>query len=211
MSYECERIHIWLNRLRRYQYPFDENQLPLNGIYILFEKNEYSHGGDRIVRVVSHTGVNQLASRLKQHFVSEKKDRSIFRKNIGRAILHINNDPFIDDWELDLTSKEARIKYANQIDLDYQNHIEILVTKYIQTNFSFCLFEVADKSERLTIETKLISTISNCSECHPSENWLDLYSPKEKIRHSGLWLVNNLYKESFTNDELDMLIDKVSG
>lgn len=211
MSYECERIHIWLNRLRRYQYPFDENQLPLNGIYILFEKNEYSHGGDRIVRVVSHTGVNQLASRLKQHFVSEKKDRSIFRKNIGRAILHMNNDPFIDDWELDLTSKEARIKYANQIDLDYQNHIEILVTKYIQTNFSFCLFEVADKSERLTIETKLISTISNCSECHPSENWLDLYSPKEKIRHSGLWLVNNLYKESFTNDELDMLIDKVSG
>ena len=40
---------------------------------------------DRIVRIGTHTGENQLRSRLMQHFVKENKNRSIFRKNIGRC------------------------------------------------------------------------------------------------------------------------------
>lgn len=211
MSCECEKIHSYFNKLKRYNFPFDTLQIPLNGIYILFEKDEYAHGGDRIVRVGTHTGVGQLASRLKQHFVSEKKDRSIFRKNVGRAILHMNNDAFLKYWEIDLTSKEARTKYSNQIDLDYQRHIESLVTNYIHENFSFCTVELMDKSERLSIEAKLISTISNCTECKPSDKWLGQHSTKEKVRESGLWLVNELYKKSFTSDEIDLFIHKVSG
>ena len=67
--------------------------VPLNGIYLLYERGELGHGADRIVRVGTHTGKNQLVSRLKQHFVHENKDRSIFRKNIGRAILNRQQDP----------------------------------------------------------------------------------------------------------------------
>ena len=47
-----------------------------------------------------------------QHFLNENKDRSIFRKNIGRAILNKENDSFLEKWEIDLTPKEAREKYS---------------------------------------------------------------------------------------------------
>jgi len=78
------------------RFPFCEDQIPLNGIYILFEKGELAHNTDRIVRIGTHTGINQLRSRLKQHFIVENKDRSIFRKNIGRALLNKNHDDFIN-------------------------------------------------------------------------------------------------------------------
>jgi len=35
-----------------------------------------------------------MPSRLLQHFVMENKDRSIFRKNIGRALLARAGDPY---------------------------------------------------------------------------------------------------------------------
>ena len=63
---------------------------------------------DRIVRIGTHTGENQLRSRLMQHFVKENKNRSIFRKNIGRCFLNIENQDYLDSWELDITPKEGR-------------------------------------------------------------------------------------------------------
>ena len=39
------------------------------------------------MNICTHTGKNQLISRLKQHFTNMNKDRSIFRKNIGRCLL----------------------------------------------------------------------------------------------------------------------------
>ena len=47
-----------------------------------------------------------------QHFVKESKDRSIFRKNIGRALLHKAADPFLAEWELDRTSRAARERHG---------------------------------------------------------------------------------------------------
>ena len=58
---------------------------------------------DRIVRVGTDTGQNNLKSRMSQHFTNENKDRSIFRKNIGRAILNKNNSSLLNYWNLDLT------------------------------------------------------------------------------------------------------------
>jgi hypothetical protein len=45
---------------------------------------------------------------------------------------------------------------------------------------------IDDKANRLALESKIISTISTCTDCGPSKQWLGLYSPKEKIRKSGL-------------------------
>jgi len=206
MSEYCNELHQQFNKLKRFKFPYDEKEIPLNGIYILFEKGELAHNVDRIVRIGTHTGKNQLRSRLKQHFITENKDRSIFRKNIGRALLSKNNDPFLSKWELDLTPKESKDKHASQIDFEKQKEIERKVTEYIQKQFSFIIIPIDQKEKRLEFESKIISTISSCEECKPSTNWLGLFSPKEKIRKSGLWLVNELYKQPLSKKELEELI-----
>ena len=83
MSEICQQLHDLFNSLPRHQFPFNEQAIPSNGIYILFEKREYAHGADRIVRVGTHTGANQLRSRLKQHFVKETKTEAFFARTLG--------------------------------------------------------------------------------------------------------------------------------
>ena len=209
MNNYCSEIHKLINQMTKYDFCFSDNDIPKNGIYILFENNEFSHGVDRIVRVGTHTGENQLLSRIKQHFLNKNKDRSIFRKNIGRAMLNKEKDNFINLWEIDMTSKNNRTLFKDKIDFDYQKKIENRVTEYIKNNLSFCVFEVENKNNRLTLESRIISSISHCNECKGSQGWLGNYSPKEKIRKSGLWLVNELYKESLSKsqyEELSLLI-----
>lgn len=84
--------------------------------------------------------------------------------------------------------------------------MEKQVSKYIQENLSFVIIEIFDKSSRLFYESKLISTVSLCNDCYSSNDWLGKYSPKDKIINSGLWLVNELYKQPFTEDELEEFI-----
>jgi hypothetical protein len=205
MSEACDTLHHWFNAMERHHFPFDESRIPSDGIYVLFEKGETAHGGDRIVRIGTHTGEGQLRSRLRQHFVSENKDRSIFRKNIGRCLLNREGDPFLGDWELDLTTRNAKDKHASAIDSSKQAAVERDVTKRIQETFSFVVFEVKEKERRLELESKIISTVSLCDECLPSKNWLGSSSPKEKIRDSGLWLVNELYKEPLSSGDMERL------
>ena len=211
MSKECEILHEIFCLMKKHHFPFDESVIPQDGIYILFEESELGHRAERIVRIGTHTGKNQLSSRLKQHFLIENKDRSIFRKNIGRAILKKMKDPFLEQWEIDLTTRKARDKYSHKINLDRRRKIESRVSQYIQKHFSFSVFEVKDKTRRLEIESKLISTVSLCNECKPSSEWLGNYSPKNKIRESGLWLVNELYKTPFTLQELKQLEKQLKG
>jgi len=201
MSRICFELHQLLNHLPVFVFPFDTSRIPLNGIYILFETGETGHNTDRIVRIGTHTGRDQLRSRLKQHFIQENKDRSIFRKNIGRAILNRDNDPFLAQWEIDLTSYYAKQMYKNVVDFSKQKQVEHQVTKYIQEKFHFVVFRVDEKEKRMAWESNLISTVSLCTECRPSSNWLGNYSPIEKIRQSGLWNVNELYKKPLSDGE----------
>lgn len=205
MSKICEELHKLLNSMKRFKFPFNENEIPLNGIYALFEKGEKGHELDRIVRIGTHTGKNQLRSRLKQHFINENKDRSIFRKNIGRAILNKERDSFINSWNKDLTTKKAKEKFSQSTDFNKQREIEKKVSEFIQKNFSFVVFRVDEKDKRLNLESKIISTISSCKECNPSNDWLGLFSPKEKIVNNGLWLVNEIGKEPLNEEELSEL------
>jgi hypothetical protein len=201
----CEELHFLLNNRRRYRFPFEGDLIPKNGIYFLFEKGENGHGTDRIVRIGTHTGKNQLHSRLRQHFIKNNKDRSIFRKNIGRAYLNFKKDPFLLQWEYDLTSRENKEKYFHIVDLNKLQKIEAIVSQYIQEHFSFVVIEVDNKEHRLIYESRLISTISLCKGCSPSDQWLGLNSPQKKIRESGLWLVNELYKEPLSEKEFEKI------
>ena len=202
MSKNCHTIHQWFGGMKKHSFPFNEQEIPPNGIYILFEKGEFAHSTNRIVRIGTHTGNNQLRSRLFQHFLNENKDRSIFRKNIGRALLNKDKDIFLEQWEIDLTTKNAKNLYSNSADFIKQKETEKRVTKYIQDNFSFVVFQIDSKDKRLEIESKIISTVSLCEECKSSENWLGNSSPKEKIGKSGLWLVNELWKTPLSNEDM---------
>ena len=171
------------------------------------KKGETAHGANRIVRFGTHTGNDQLRSRLKQHFLVENKDRSIFRKNIGRAFLNRDRDPFLSDWELDLTARKAKEQHSGRVDIARQQAIERRVSDYIQTSFSFVSVPADEKEQRLRLEAPLISTISLCETCRPSTAWLGRFSPKEKIQKSGLWLVNELYGQPLSNEEFSKLRD----
>lgn len=193
------QLHAIFNEKTRFCFPFDDELLPNNGIYIIFEKGEKYKNWDRIVRVGTHTGENQLRSRLKQHFVNENKNRSIFRKNIGRCFLKRENHPYLKIWELDTTSKSDKIKYSSLINKSFEQEIEKKISKYIQDNLSFAVFKITSKESRLFWESKIISTLAAFPDIKPSDNWLGQFSPKDKIRRYGLWQVNEL-----TNQPLDM-------
>lgn len=202
----CREIHEITNKMRRFNYPFELEEIPENGVYILFEKGEKTYGDlDRIIRVGTHTGDNQLRPRISQHFIKENKNRSIFRKNIGRAILNKNNDDYLKIWDLKTVKRVDKEKYGHLLDLDYEKKIEGEVTKYMRDAFSFVVFEVYNREDRLLFESRLISEVSNCKDCVPSEDWLGKYSPKKKIVESGMWLVNELYKENLSDDEFEIL------
>jgi len=191
--------------LTRFEFPFNKNQIPKVGIYALFEEDEVGHGTDRIVRIGTHRGPGQLPSRLEQHFLKENKDRSIFRKNVGRCLLNGDNDPFLKWWEIDLTTSEAKLEYRNSIDKDKLRMVESRVSEYIRQRFTFVVFPVEEKEERLRLESRMISTVSLCEDCSPLSDWLGLFSPKEKIRKSGLWLEQGLWKEPLSTSDVDRL------
>ena len=200
-------LHKLFNEQKRYSFPFEQfiMQIPQNGIYIIFENGEKYDALDRIVRIGTHTGVNQLRSRLNQHFIKENKNRSIFRKNIGRCILNKENNPYLNLWELDITSKAEKEKNLKLLDLVFEKQIEKRISNYVQTNHSFCVFRVDTKEERLFWESKIVSTLAKSNELKPSANWMGNNSPKEKIRASGLWQVNQLYNASLTEQEFEQL------
>jgi len=131
------------------------------------------------------------------------------RKNIGRALLNRDHDPFLRFWELDLTTRKMREKHG-QIDLDRKQAVERAVSQHIQEHFSFAVVRFDEKGDRLRLESKMISTASLCDGCSPSRQWLGLSSPKRKIRESGLWLINELYKEPLSVEDLGLLSAAIS-
>jgi hypothetical protein len=204
MSKLCKQVHLLFSARQAFPFPFNPAKFPKNGIYVLFENGETAHGAKRIVRVGTHTGDDHLRLRLRQHFMQDSKDRSGFRKMIGGALLQRESDPFLTQWELDLTTQEAKEKNPN-IDFKRLAEVENKVTEYIQKHFELCVIEVKEKADRLELESKIISTISRCDECKPSTGWLGLQSPKEKIRESGLWLTNELYKTQLVESDIEKL------
>ena len=202
MTSRCGALHEILDEAHRFRYPLSLSNAPPNGLYILFEEGEVGHGRNRIVRVGTHIGSNRLRKRLDDHFVKESKDRSIFRKNIGRAILAQAHDPFLNQWENDRTTRAARQEPLHPSDAHKLQEIESLVSSVLRHRFSFVLIRAEDKETRLRWESQIIATVSHCQECAPSPHWLGNHSPVEKIRESGLWLVNGLYGEPLGIEDL---------
>lgn len=205
-------LHQLFNEQKRFSFPFDNSisEIPQNGIYIIFESCEKYKELDRIVRVGTHTGINQLRSRLNQHFVKENKNRSIFRKNIGRCILNKECSDYLSLWELDTTSRVDKAKNLSLLDLTFEKGIEKRISNYIQTNLSFSVFQVDTKDDRLFWERRIVSTLAKAADIKPSDKWLGNHSTKDKIKASGLWQVNELYNERLSEIELEQLKQLIS-
>ena len=94
----CYKLHRLFNSLPRYKWDTINRINFNNGIYIVFEKGETFYGIDRIVHVGTHRSDDRLIGKLKDHFWSANCDNSVIRKNIGRAILRRNNNPYLRIW-----------------------------------------------------------------------------------------------------------------
>ena len=179
------------------------DKLPYNnGIYVMFERGELYKGRNRIVRVGSHRSPDRLKKRLKNHFINKNADGSIFRKNIGKAMLHRNGDPYLRIWELDTSRKDVKEKYRYLIDKKKENELEEIISEYLKTNITFVCFPVNVEKERLRLEEGIISALNHTEDFHVSTNWLGLSSPVEEIKSSGLWNRHGLNGSLLTDEEM---------
>lgn len=206
MNEVCRFLHKELSKMPRHRAGFDPEGLPKNGLYFLFEKGEAAHDGERIVRVGTHTGQNNLPKRLNEHLFALNKDRSIFRKHIGRCLLSRRNDPFLAAWEIDLTTRLAREKSAHLVDTNRLAEVEKEVSDYINDSFSFTILRIDDKTRRMAAEHGALCTIAMCAECTASDHWLGAHHPNSVIRESGLWNVQGLHGRPLGLEEAGILI-----
>lgn len=218
MSNECAVLHNRVASLEKHRWPLEKAQVPRNGIYFFFEEGEISaHDGlPRIVRVGTHRDGN-FASRMADHFVDDPrkmnlsrtkpspKDRSIFRKNLGRAILNRDGDPYLAVWNIDFTTIRARETHAGRRDIQKERRLEEQVSQILRRRFSPCWIPVEGQERRMGrggLEAALIGTLSRCGECGPGPNWLGRHSPKRKIAKSGLWLEQHLAAPTLSVDQV---------
>ena len=223
----CEWLHNLLEDLPLLRYPFDIEKLPDNGVYFFYEKGEL-HGHNskdkpRIVRVGTHREGN-FKSRMKDHFIfndskmnfnqnqSPPHDRSIFRTNLGRAILNKSNSKYLKIWNTDFTTKKNREELSHLRNIKFEKEIETKVTKLLHENFSFKFLIVEGEEGRIGskgIESKLIGTLSHCEKCTSSKRWLGNHSPVSKIQNSGLWLYQHLADEPISESDKKELLKLV--
>ncbi|MCC6019121.1 MAG: hypothetical protein LM601_08820, partial [Candidatus Verstraetearchaeota archaeon] len=207
MSELCKWLHERLEELPLIRYPFRLDLLPECGVYFFYEDGEvWGHGGDklRIVRVGTHKG-GSLRNRIAEHYLLGKyerqmyfdrnrpkpSDRSIFRKNIGRALLNRNNDSYLEIWNIKFVEREDRERYGFMRNINKEKELEEKITRIIRERFSFRFIVLNGQAERIMLERALIGTLASCKLCRPSENWLGNYSPIPEIRESGLWLTQH--------------------
>lgn len=214
-SINCEWLHKQLEKLPLFRYPFDLNKLPDDGIYFFYERGEtWGHGKNkpRIVRIGTHRSGN-FKSRISEHYLLDERkmdfnstqaaprERSIFRKNIGRALLNKQKSNYLDIWEIDFTNKKSRKTKGHLRNIKLEKKIEGQISRILRENFSFRFIEIKNEMGSEGLESRLIGTVAQCQLCKPSVRWLGQYSPKSEIRESGLWLVQHLRNKGLTNKD----------
>lgn len=214
----CEWLHRQLETIPLCKYPFSLEELPQNGIYFFYEDGEvwgHDSGHQRIVRIGTHRN-NNFRSRISSHFLLNErkmnfnqmkpapKDRSIFRKNIGRALLNKEEDAYLTIWNIDFTPRIAREESGHMRNIPKEKMIESEVTKLLRNQFSFRFIIVDSQLERMGssgLESSLIGTVAQCKLCGPSSNWLGSHSPKIEIAESGLWLSQHLNADAINEND----------
>ncbi|MEM4487481.1 MAG: hypothetical protein QXK88_01560 [Desulfurococcaceae archaeon] len=162
MSELCKWLHEQLEQLPMIRYPFELERLPKSGIYFFYEKGEiWRHGGvkPRIVRIGTHSGEGNFRSRMGEHFLLDESrmnfdkdkpkpsDRSVFRKNIGRALLNRDSDPYLQVWEKDFTPRKNKELFSHLRDIEKEKAIEAEITRILRENFTFRFIALENPSD----------------------------------------------------------------
>jgi hypothetical protein len=215
-----------MEQLPLIRFPFKLETLPENGIYFFYEDGEFwGHGGEklRIVRVGTHKDGN-FRSRIREHFLLDEawmdfdkskpkpSDRSIFRKNLGRALLNKEKDDYLKIWEIDFTTRRNQELWGDKRDMEKEKKIEEKITKILREKFSFRFIILDPHVERMGskgLESSLIGTLASCKSCRPSSEWLGNYSPVKKIQESGLWLVQHLKSNPINEKDKEIILRAV--
>jgi hypothetical protein len=226
MSDLCKLLHEHLDCLPSVRFPFNLKGLPSNGIYFFYEQGEiWGHGDSkpRVVRVGTHKDGN-FRSRIAEHFLlneakmnfdaskSPPHDRSIFRKNIGRVLLNKDNDSYLKIWGIDFTTKANRINFCGLRDIAKERQIEEKITEILRKRFSFRFILIDSQAHRIGsggLESAVIGTLAHCIKCQPSSDWLGRQSPVQRIRESGLWLVQHLDNLPMSEENLHVFTEAV--
>lgn len=227
MSELCKWVHEQLEQLPFIQFPFKLEQLPKNGIYFFYENGEvWGHGGhkSRIVRIGTHKDGN-FRSRIKEHFLFNEskmdfdatkpapRERSIFRKHIGRTLLNNTKDDYLKIWEIDFTARREREEYGHLRNIQKEKEVESEITRILRENFSFRFIVMDGQMKRMGaegLESSLIGTVAQCKLCRPSSNWLGSYSPKKQIKDSGLWLIQHLKANEINESDKRTILNAIT-
>ena len=175
-SSDCQWLHEQIERLPLIKYPFDLEKLPDDGIYFFYEDGEtWGHGGSkhRIVRIGAHRSGN-FKSRINDHFVFDKnkmdfnakrpapKERSIFRKNIGRALLNKEQSNYLKIWEIDFTDRESRDTRSHLRNIALEKKVEGQISNLLREKFSFRYIAVENEMGGEGLEGRLIGNVDQC-------------------------------------------------
>ena len=145
---------------------------------------------------------------------SKPSDRSIFRKNIGRALLKEQRDSdYLRVWNIDYTIHINRTKYSWLRNIDKEKDIESQITSYLRKKFYFKWISYLGQEKRIGkagMESRLIGTVANCKLCSPSKNWLGRYSSISTINNGKLWLSQHLNSTGIIDSDKDHLLEEVT-
>ena len=172
----CYKLHNLFNSLKRYNFDTIDDIPFNNGIYIFLEKNEYYKYFDRIVRVGTDTAI-----------LNKEKDFKL-----------------LNYWNLDLTK---RIDKDKNFDIKLNEKCKLLekrISEYMQNNFSFVVFNVETKEERLRLESAIISALNKSNDFFASPDWLGNFIPDIKgnhIKDCRMWLSQGLKANPITEEE----------
>jgi len=222
----CKWLHEQLQQLPICEFPFKSECLPQNGIYFFYEAGEtWGHGGDapRIVKIGTCTGDDNLRSRIEQHYLLGRcqtwmdfnldkrapKDRSVFRKHIGRALLNMGRDEYLCVWNQDCTKPANRKCYAHLRDIKKEKETELAITRLLRERFTFRFIIIDSNEKRTTLEKSLIGTITQCPLCKPSPNWLGNYHPDRRIQQYHSWLIQHAKHRPIDNAEQGIVLEAI--
>ncbi|MFW6065112.1 MAG: hypothetical protein ACOC8Y_06020 [Candidatus Natronoplasma sp.] len=194
---------------------------PQRGIYFFFSSDETRDdcGSKRVTRVGTHAlkeGSNKtLWARLREHrgynrgsFPGGGNQRaSIFRRIVGEAIIHKEGlEEIYPEWSKGSSAPKETRKQEYEMEKRVSEYIRELPFLWLKVND-----EPGQESDRGYLERNSIALLSNYNKPsidQRSENWLGQYSPKDKIKSSGLWNSNHV-DESYEPEFLDVLEEYV--
>ncbi|MBS7636104.1 hypothetical protein KEJ37_01965 [Candidatus Bathyarchaeota archaeon] len=133
-------------------------------------------------------------------------------KTSAEPLLNKDNDDYLKIWEINFTPSKNKKLYGDRREIEKEKKIEEAITKILREKFSFRFIILDPHVERMGskgLESALIGTLASCKLCKPSPNWLGNYSPVQKIRESGLWLVQHLKADPVNEKDKEIILKAV--